>query len=167
MFEFEVYGYYETPAKLGDLTLHKIIDSLNSELWVNKRREFYHMDAKSAYDFLRAVAELSGTEDRMKLLDEDDEVIPEKTKRRPPFSFKAAGIPFGSVIQFRKNPEIIAKVKDDRHIIYKEKTMYVSELAQILLNVDYVVQGTLYFLYDGEVLNDRRNRFESEGKYGK
>ena len=45
--------------------------------------------------------------------------------------------------------------------------MYVSELAQILLNVDYVVQGTLYFLYDGEVLNDRRNRFESEGKYGK
>ena len=78
MFEFEVYGYYETPAKLGDLTLHKIIDSLNSELCVNKRREFYHMDAKSAYDFLRAVAELSGTEDRMKLLDEDDEVIPEK-----------------------------------------------------------------------------------------
>jgi len=26
----------------------------------------------------------------------------------------------------------------------------------------YSVQGTLYFVYDGEVLSDRRNRLESE-----
>ena len=165
MFDFEVYGYYETPAKLGDKSLHKIIDGLNPELRVNKRREFYKMSAKAAYEFLYSVAELSGTEDKMTLADEDDLDIPAKTKRRSPFSFKAAGIPFGSEITFNGDNPVTAIVKDDRHITYNGETTSVSDLAQKLLDSKWQVQGTLYFTYDGETLNDRRNRMEEEGTY--
>ena len=165
MFDFEVYGYYETPAKLGDKSLHKIIDGLNPELRVNKRREFYKMSAKAAYEFLYSVAELSGTEDKMTLADEDDLDIPAKTKRRSPFSFKAAGIPFGSEITFNGDNPVTAIVKDDRHITFNGETTSVSDLAQKLLDSKWQVQGTLYFTYDGETLNDRRNRMEEEGTY--
>lgn len=165
MFDFEVYGYYETPAKLGDKSLHKIIDGLNPELRVNKRREFYKMSAKSAYEFLYSIAELSGTEDKMTLVDEDDEEIPAKTKRRSPFSFKAAKIPYGSEIAFVGDNPVTAIVKDDRHITYNGETTSVSDLAQKLLDSKWQVQGTLYFTYEGETLNDRRIRMEEEGTY--
>lgn len=165
MFDFEVYGYYETPAKLGDKSLHKIIDGLNPELRVNKRREFYKMSAKAAYEFLYSVAELSGTEDKMTLVDEDDEEVPAKTKRRPPFSFKAAHIPFGSEITFNGDNPVTAIVKDDRHITYNGETTSVSDLAQKLLDSKWQVQGTLYFTYEGETLSERRRRMEAEGTY--
>lgn len=165
MFDFEVYGYYETPAKLGDTTLHKIIDSLNPELRVNKRREFYKMSAKEAYEFLYAVAELSGTQDNMTLVDEDDEDVPVKAKRKPPFSFKSAQIPFGAEITFNGDNPVTAIVKDDRHITYNGETTSVSDLAQKLLDSKWQVQGTLYFTYDGETLHDRRIRMEEEGTY--
>ena len=165
MFDFEVYGYYETPAKLGDKSLHKIIDGLNPELRVNKRREFYKMSAKAAYEFLYSVAELSGTENKMTLVDEDDEEVPAKTKRRSPFSFKAAHIPFGAKITFNGDNPVTAIVKDERHISYNGETTSVSDLAQKLLDSKWQVQGTLYFTYEGETLFERRNRMESEGTY--
>ena len=165
MFDFEVYGYYETPARLGDKSLHKIIDGLNPELRVNKRREFYKMSAKAAYEFLYSVAELSGTQDRMSLVDEDDEDIPAKTKRRPPFSFKSAKIPVGAEIVFTGDNPVTAIVSDDRHVLYDGEVTFVSELAQRLLDSKWQVQGTLYFTYEGETLLERRNRMEADGSY--
>ena len=38
----------------------------------------------------------------------------------------------------------------------------ISALAQQLLELDYQVQGPLYFTYEGEKLTDRRDRMEKE-----
>ena len=91
--------------------------------------------------------------------------VPAKTKRRSPFSFKVAHIPFGAKITFNGDNPVTAIVKDDRHISYNGETTSVSDLAQKLLDSKWQVQGTLYFTYEGETLFERRNRMESEGTY--
>ena len=50
------------------------------------------------------------------------------------------------------------KVVDDRHIQYGNETTSLSALAQRLKGFDHAIQGTLWFKYNGEILNDIRER---------
>lgn len=163
MFPFEIYAYYETEKQLMDKSIHKLIDTINPELRANKRREFYKMTNETAYKVLESIAECTGAQG--KLIKCVDDGIGEKAKKKPRFSFKSAGIKPGEEIEFIGEEKQKAIVKDDRHIIYNNKTMSVSDLAQKLLNSKWQVQGTLYFTYKGETLNDRRLRMERENKY--
>lgn len=172
MFDFEIYAYYETPNDLGDIKLHKIIDTLKPELRVNKRREFYKMSPLDAYRLLECIAEINGCKDKLVLVDEDDDTSDEpkeKVKKKSKFSFDAAGIPMGSELTFLENEDIKVKVVNDKFkkIEYNGEQYSLSELAQLLLEMKHPVQGTLYFKYKNETLNDRRARLEAEGKYKK
>lgn len=172
MFDFEVYAYYETSNDLGDIKLHKIIDTLKPELRVNKRREFYKMSPLDAYRLLECIAEINGSKDKLVLVDDDDDTTDEpkeKVKKKSKFSFEAAGIPIGSELTFLENEDIKVKVINDKFkkIEYNGEQYSLSELAQLLLETKHPVQGTLYFKYENETLNDRRARLEVEGKYKK
>ncbi len=167
MFPFETYAYYETPNSLEDKTLHKIIDRINPELRVNKRREFYKMTASDAYELLEGIAEITGTKDSLIMVsDKNVEPLPVK-KKKPPFSFKSAHIPSGSTISYTEDEDIKATVIGDqkKNVRYDGKSYSLSELAQLLLGYNHPVQGTLYFKYQDETLNDRRYCLEKEGKY--
>ena len=176
-FAFRAYAVYEVETNLTDLVLHDLIDKLNPELrsietfdGKERKREFYAMRPEEAYSLLECIAKISGTEDRLKkmtpegheILDEQiaDEVRQEA--RRGPFRFSEVGIPKGAKIQYINDPSIEATVVDDRHISYNGMVTSCSALAQELLESDYVVQGTVYFTYEGEKLRDRRNRMERE-----
>ena len=54
-------------------------------------------------------------------------------------------------------------VVDDRHIRYDDEVTSLSRLAKDLKGFDHPVQGTLWFKYEGEVLDDRRRRLEKVG----
>lgn len=69
---FRVYAIYEVDARLQDLQLHRLIDTLNPNLRVkevvdgNKRvREFYEMSPESAYTLLETIASLNGSLDKL------------------------------------------------------------------------------------------------------
>ena len=101
---------------------------------------------------------------------EGHEVLDEKTAkeikeeaRKGPFRFSDCDIPAGAEIEYIDDPAIRPTVVDDRHIEYNGETTSLSKLAQTLRNSPYPVQGTLWFRYNGEILNDRRNRLE-QGK---
>jgi len=73
-YSFRIYATYEVKERLEDLKIHKIIDSLNPTLRtqeeVNGRqrvREFFAMSAEAAYNIFEAMAEISGTRDRLHL----------------------------------------------------------------------------------------------------
>ncbi len=72
-YSFELYATYEVDKHLEDMKLHQIIDKLNPTLRTveqvgNKKRirEFFKMPKEDAYLLFQAIAELSGTEDRLK-----------------------------------------------------------------------------------------------------
>ena len=85
--------------------------------------------------------------------------------QKPPFSFFKCGIKVGEQLTFKPDSSITCTVAGERTIKYNGETMSVSALAKKLLNCKYPVQGTGYFLYNGEILADLRERLEAEGKY--
>lgn len=176
-FAFRVYATYQVDAPLQDKKLHSIIDQLNPELRAidtfdgkTRTKEFYAMSAEDAYMLLENIATLSGTMEQLKrLTPEGHEIIDEETakeiyaeakERRSPFSFEKCGIPFGSTICFIEDSSITATVKDDRHVVYHGEVKSLSFLAQSLKELDYPMQGTLWFTYNGKRLTDIREEME-------
>jgi len=167
-FAFRVYAIYEVEKELSDKILHSLIDKLNPNLRAietfdgkERVKEFYAMSKEDAYELLECIAKISGTEDRLKLMkpeghEIEDEKIAKEVKeiaRRGSFNFAECGIVPGSEITFVDDPSIKAVVVDERHIKYDGETKSVSALARDLKGYDHPVQGTLYFKYNGEILD--------------
>lgn len=73
-FAFRIYATYDVLEELEDLKLHSIIDNLNPELRSRdvidgkpRVREFFAMTKETAYGIFEAIAEISGTSERLHL----------------------------------------------------------------------------------------------------
>lgn len=172
-FAFRAYAIYEVDRPLTDKELHKLIDKLNPELRAidefdgkPRVKEFYEMSKEAAYELLECIAKISGTTDRLKkvkpegheILDEQIAAEIKEAARRGPFNFSACNIPVGAELVYVDDPNVKVKVLDDRHIEYQGETTSLSALAQRLKGFNHPVQGTLWFKYNGEILNDLRDR---------
>ena len=172
-YAFRAYAIYGVDKALTDKELHKLIDKLNPDLRTidnfdgrARVKEFYAMSAEDAYGLLECIAKISGTVDRLKRVKpegheiEDEKMAQEvkETARRGPFRFGECGIPNGAELVFVDDTSVKVKVVDNRHIQYGSETTSLSALAQRLKGFDHPVQGTLWFKYQGEILNDLRNR---------
>ncbi len=78
-YSFRIYATYEVNERLEDLKIHKIIDKLNPTLRCQEEvkgkpriREFFTMSAQTAYQIFEAMAEISGTLDRLHLCEATD-----------------------------------------------------------------------------------------------
>ena len=76
-------------------------------------------------------------------------------------------IPVGAQLTFIRDGSVVCEVADaDNHVRYQGELTTLSALGGRLLaspdNPAPSVQGPLYFVYDGEVLSDRRLRLERE-----
>lgn len=177
-FAFRVYATYEVSSRLSDLKIHTIIDKLNPNLrsidnfnGQKRVREFYAMPPEDAYSILEAIAEIHGCSDKLKLANPTEEelvaeetardIVEERKERAAPFRFSMCGIKPGSVIEFwcreNENTGIHCTVVDDRHIEYQGRVLSLSSLASELTGRSSV-PGPCYFKYDGEWLNDIRER---------
>ena len=177
-FAFRVYATYEVNSRLSDLKIHSIIDKLNPNLrsidnfnGQKRVREFYAMPPEDAYAILEAIAEIHGCADKLKLAkpSEDElvaeetarEIVEESKERAAPFRFSMCNIPMGSEIEFycrgNENTGKICTVVDDRHVSYEGRVLSLSALASELTGKT-PVQGPSYFKYNGEWLNDIRER---------
>ncbi len=179
-FAFRVYATYEVGARLTDMKLHSIIDKLNPNLRAidtvdgKKRvREFYAMPAEDAYLLFEAMAEIHGTEIKLKKYAatkeeeaEEDmaaEIERESRERLSPFNFSLVNIPIGAELEYfnrgNANSGVTCVVVDDKHVEYEGKSWSLSALAAELTNSKYPLAGPRYFKYNGEWLNDIRRRF--------
>ena len=178
-FAFRVYATYEVASRLSDLKIHAIIDKLNPNLrsidnfkGQKRIREFYAMKPEDAYSILEAIAEIHGCSDKLKLIvpseeeieDEDiaKEIVGERKERAVSFSFELCKIPVGAELQFwrtsTQSTDIMCTVYDNRRVQYEGQVYSLSALAAKLSNVNYAVHGPCYFKYNGEWLNDIRDR---------
>ena len=176
-FAFRVYATYEVNSRLSDLKVHSIIDRLNPNLrsienfnGQKRVREFYAMSPEDAYAIFEAMAEIHGCRENLKRIKptaEDmraeetaKEISSERTERSANFSFDMCQIPIGDKIQYCYDPNITAKVVDNRTVEYNGETMSLTALAKLLTGKKYSVAGPRFFKYKGEWLNDIRHRLE-------
>ncbi|MEE1176145.1 MAG: GIY-YIG nuclease family protein [Paludibacteraceae bacterium] len=171
-FAFRVYATYEVEDRLTDKKLHSLIDQLNPELrsidefdGKKREREFFAMSAEEAYSIFECIAEISGTLSRLKKRTpegheiKDEELanqINKEVQRRKPIDLFEIGLKKGDILEFKENPSIKVTIEDSRHIKYEEEITSLSALAKKLKGFNHAVQGTLWFTYNGKLIDDIR-----------
>jgi hypothetical protein len=130
---------------------------------VSKDREFFEVSPERVAAALRAKAIKDVTPRQTYTESEEDRVALNKARtNRDRFNFKMVDIPIGAELVFSRDEKIKAKVVGNRNIEFDSEITSLSSSAQKILGYDYKVAGTLYWMYEGEILDERRRRFESE-----
>jgi len=168
-YAFRCYATYAVDERLTDLKLHQVIDTLNPDLrsidtvdGKKRVREFYMISAEEAYNIFEAIAEISGTKDRLTKValtekDEQEETAATAT-RRSRFTFSMLDITVGSELVYVDDPNIKCIVANDRQVEYQGQLYTLSALDYLFSG--QCRQGPRYFTYNDEILTDRRLRLE-------
>lgn len=141
---------------------------------VNPKREFFRTPPYRVVALLKAFA-LPG---QSVIVQEEfsSGVLPEEihavtraaqeNARRSNFTFSAVDIPIGAELVYADDETKKCKVVDDKKVEFEGKQYSLSGLAlKFRTEAGYktvAVQGTSYFLYENELLVERRSRLESE-----
>lgn len=130
---------------------------------VRSSREFFEIAPERALSALR-LAEIKNVTPKKDFVEseEDQKALNEARTRRAVFNFEMVKIPIGSELTFINNENIRVRVVDNRNVEFNGRNTSLSKAAQEALGVDWPAQGPIYWLYEGETLDERRKRMEEE-----
>ena len=131
---------------------------------INPKREFFTLNPEQVIAILQL---LDKTDDITREVNEEinDDITPadkeagEKMKRkRPPLNFQEMGIPIGAKLQYARNDtNAEVEVCNGRKILYNGIERSLTSVTQELLGINYSLQPTPYWTYNGKNLNDIYN----------
>ncbi len=129
---------------------------------VRSSREFFEISPERAVAALK-LAEIENITPKKDFVEtqEDQQALNEARTRRAVFNFGLVNIPVGAELTFSRDDNQKVTVIDNRSVMFNGEITSLSASAQELLGYPYQVQGTVYWLYEGETLDERRKRFES------
>ena len=155
---FEVYYSAEVSDAVKD---EKWLHSIFADRRVRDNREFFKMNPELATLALKRI-EVKEYKVNDDLTKEQEKEVDEIKERRSRFHFKDYDIPVGSVLTFTRDQSVTAEVMDGDQIKINGKIDFLSNVARDLLEYKRRPQGTRYFKYEDEILDDRRRRYEEE-----
>ena len=144
-------------CKLVENSLHKAFYPYR----VNPRREFFEIDPDQAIVILRLFAKKDVTpavtaEINKTVSIAEKEASENYQKRRPPLNFKEMGIPIGAKLVLSYD-EITAEVfvSSERKVktVDNDEEKSLTQLTRELLKLEYNIQPTRYWSYEGKSLN--------------
>lgn len=130
---------------------------------VNPKREFFQLAPERVVAILKllSIGEVSISSDAGVENKADAIALEAAHKRRSAFNFEMADIPVGSELKFIRDEKIMCTVApDQKHVNFQGEIMSVSSAAQKALGSKWQVQGPAYWTYEGEILDERRQRIE-------
>lgn len=127
---------------------------------INPNREFFEIEDTQAIELLRVMCIEDVTPSLNSELDKVDEVSRDSGKRmkqkRPNLNFEEMGIPFGSTLHSNFNHEACETV-DAKKVNFRGEVMSLTKATRITLELDYSVQPSPYWIFDGKMLKDIYN----------
>lgn len=166
---FEVYAWLQT-SKYNEVEMlvHKTIDRL-TDLRIRQNREFFNVPPEQAYDILKDIATTLDDAVLWCKDDKEENVRNDSQPRKKPrenFKFSLANVPIGAEIVFVPTG-IKVKVASDNTIEYENRIYKLSPFVGTFMPEDKrnnsgAYQGPLYFSYNGELLTDRRMKYEND-----
>jgi hypothetical protein len=128
---------------------------------VRSSREFFEISPERVVSALK-LAEMENVTPKKDFVEsqEDQQALNQARTKRAVFNFKMVDIPVGAELIFSRDENIKAKVVDNRSIDFNGEITSLSNSAQKILGYNYGIQGTAYWTYEGETLDERRKRFE-------
>jgi hypothetical protein len=154
--------FYACIVNNASFVEHQLHDAFDNNR-VNPKREFFQISPERIVSALK-LAEIEDITPKKDLIEshEDREALNEVHKEmRERFNFKMVNLPVGTELVFSRDNNIKAKVVDEKSINFENKTTSLSASAQKILGYDYKVQGTAYWMFEGETLDERRRRIEN------
>ena len=153
---FEVY--YAATVENAERE-EKWLHSIFADRRARDSREFFKMNPEYATLALKRV-EIRETKIDSGLTPEQEKEVDKVKERRSKFHFAHYGIPVGSKLTFTRDSNIIAEVVENDKIKINGKVSSLSTFAMALLGYSRRPQGTLYFEYEDEILDDMRRRID-------
>jgi hypothetical protein len=156
-----LYACEVEDRRLVETSLHKAFYPSR----VNPRREFFKIDQEQAIVILRLFAKKDVTPaiaaeiDKSVSIDEK-EASKNYIKKRPRLNFTQMGIPLGAKLIFTYGDiDAEAYVSSDKKVKIAEggEEKSLTQLTREILNLDYDVQPTRYWSYEGKSLNTYYN----------
>ncbi len=131
---------------------------------INPKREFFQISPERVRSALK-IGEIEDLTPKKDFIDDkaDKEAINQmRSEIREKFNFGMVNIPVGSELSFSRDENIKAIVVDNKHINLNNEVTSLSTSAQKILGYDYGVQGTAYWKYGEETLDELRKRIDNE-----
>ncbi|HNR81729.1 MAG TPA: GIY-YIG nuclease family protein [Candidatus Pacearchaeota archaeon] len=156
--------FYACAVKDADFVERQILDAFMDHR-VRSSREFFEIAPERAVAILKLV-EIKNVTPGSDFVEsrEDQQAINRAKERRAVFNFKMVDIPAGAELSFSRDENIKSKVIDSRNVEFGGEIMSLSAAAdKALRQIGIIwksVQGPAYWIYDGELLDERRRRYE-------
>jgi len=148
--------------------VEKALHRFFSKERVNSSREFFNVEPEKVVLAIR-ITNFKDVTPKVKEIEEvgqndnDEKKALDKAKaRRSSIKLEPLGIKPGDVLTFSRDETITATVVQKNKINYCDETLSLSAAAEKLLGYQNGVSGPLYWKFEGELLDDRRRRMESE-----
>lgn len=154
--------FYACTVKDANFVEQKLHDAFLDHR-IRSSREFFKISPERAVSALK-LAEIENVTPKKDYVEtqEDQLALNEARTNRAVFNFKMVDIPIGAELVFSRDENIKAKVVDNRFIEFNGEVTSLSASAQKILGYDYGVAGTDYWMYQDEILDERRRRLENE-----
>jgi hypothetical protein len=157
--------YFAAEVKDG-VRIEKILHQLFAEFRINPKREFFRLDPEKVVLAISLGEFKEVTPGAAQVEPEEQEALERVKARRPRIRLDAIGIKPGDVLQFSRDESIRAVVGTDGKLEYDGETLSPSAAAlKALHKLGYktpAASGSEHWMFDGELLDERRRRLESE-----
>lgn len=154
-------------ARVNDCRMvEKLLHDTFLDYRVRSNREFFEVSPERVVSAIK-LAEVENVTPQRDFVEseEDQKALNQAREKRSAFNFGMVDIPVGSEIVFVNDENIRAKVvklSGKRSIEFNGELTSPSTAAQRVLGYPYNVQGTVYWMYQGETLDERRRRLENQ-----
>lgn len=159
---YDVFAYLKTEKyDEAEKLIHHIID-LISDRRVNKKREFFQINKKMAFNILQDIKNLLGSEAELEVA-EELESIEGGITRKSVFTFAKKGVLPGTKIQFKGDRSIEAEVYNETKVKFENEIYSLSHLAkELYIRLNKVRESAAYagprhFYLNGTKLSDLEN----------
>ena len=154
-------------AEVDDMKrVESLLHQLFSEYRINPKREFFRIDPEKVVLAL-SIGRFKDVTPGEVIADADEKAALEKAKaRRSPLRLEAIGVQPGAVLSFSRDETRTATVITGNKVTLDGEEMSLSAAAlKLLRELGYktpTAQGPAYWIFDGELLDERRRRVEAE-----
>jgi hypothetical protein len=157
--------YFAAEVKDG-ARIEKTLHQLFAEARINPKREFFRLDPEKVVLAISIGEFKEVTPGGAQVEPEEQEALEKVKARRPKLRLEAIGIKPGDVLSFSRDESIQATVAPDGKLAYDGELLSPSAAAlKALHKLGYktvAASGSEYWMFDGELLDERRRRIETE-----
>lgn len=163
---FECHYAAEIPEHMNLEKVEKTLHQLFSEHRVNPKREFFRIEPEKAVLALSIGNFKEATPGKADIDPAEAQALEKaKEQRRSRINLAALGINPGDVLVLSRDESVTATVLPGSKVSYKGEPYSLSGAAlKALQEMDYKstsVSGSSYWMFEGELLDERRVRLES------